>query len=494
MKRLLLLLVLPLVLLAAPAFAVVPSTMSYQGVLMDGTGALVPDGDYSLTFRLYTAPSGGAALWSETHDPVTVSRGGFSVILGSVDPLLTVVPFDLPYWLGITVGGGTELVPRVQLASSPYSLSLRLPFAGGYSSSSPALAIANAGDGPAITADRLLAVGTTSSNGVVRVYENGVVGAEIGDAGGLGAYLHMFDTGGTPTATIEPDGDGNAGFFVINAGPGAFYVDGNNGTGSASVYITGAGSLTCFQTNQTGDVAVLLPDNSVSAAEILDEPGIAQGHVTGIVGVPIGATMGDIVTVTLSTPASGYVVVEACGQHAVGGNATAVSNYAEIQIDETAGGTFDLAHDYISGYYNSTAGTHTGLTFAPISIRRTYYKAAGVYTFRLEAYGTQNVSLSNYIYNPTITATFYPTSYGSVTAAVTPEEASQFSDVQRAVSAGQLPQGTSSEGLLVDLRELELRATQARLQAEQAQRQLIEARLAQQRARAATKPATTQKP
>jgi len=56
---------------------------------------------------------------------------------------------------------------------------------------------------------------------------------------------------------------------------------------------------------------VQLPTSSVSAAEILDEPGVAQGHANGNVPVPIGTTMGDIVTVTLTTPAAGYLVVEA---------------------------------------------------------------------------------------------------------------------------------------------------------------------------------------
>jgi hypothetical protein len=76
---------------------------------------------------------------------------------------------------------------------------------------------------------------------------------------------------------------------------------------------------------------------------------------------------------------------------------------------------------------------------------------------------------------------------------VTPEEASQFSQVQRTVSAGVMPGEGSAEGALVDLRELELRDAEARAQAERAHRQLIEAQLAQQNAKA-PRPATTKKP
>jgi hypothetical protein len=82
---------------------------------------------------------------------------------------------------------------------------------------------------------------------------------------------------------------------------------------------------------------------------------------------------------------------------------------------------------------------------------------------------------------------------------VTPEEASRFSDVQHPATAGQpqlggaLQSAGSSESVLVDLRELELRDAEARAQAERAHRQLIEARLAEQQAKVA-KPATTQQP
>ena len=97
----------------------IPHTVSYQGVLTDANGNAVPDGNVSLTFRLFDLVSGGTALWQETQQ-VAVSKGVFNAILGSSAPLN--VPFDKPYWLGITVGQGTELTPRVALAASPYSL------------------------------------------------------------------------------------------------------------------------------------------------------------------------------------------------------------------------------------------------------------------------------------------------------------------------------------------------------------------------------------
>jgi hypothetical protein len=73
-----------------------------------------------MTFRLYTSASGGTALWTETQN-VTVTAGTYTVLLGSVSTLNTVA-FDQPYFLGVTVGGDTEMTPRQALSSAPYAL------------------------------------------------------------------------------------------------------------------------------------------------------------------------------------------------------------------------------------------------------------------------------------------------------------------------------------------------------------------------------------
>lgn len=100
----------------------IPQTISYQGILTDAGATAIPDGSYNLTFKLYHAATDGTLLWSETQ-AVSVSNGLFNVILGSVNPLN--IPFDDPYWLGITVGGDSEFTPRIELTSSAYSLNAR---------------------------------------------------------------------------------------------------------------------------------------------------------------------------------------------------------------------------------------------------------------------------------------------------------------------------------------------------------------------------------
>ena len=103
----------------------IPETINFQGVLKDASGNVVPDGNYDLTFKIYDAATAGTQLWSETKS-VGVSGGVFSTQLGSVTPIN--LPFDAQYWLGVTVGSGSELSPRTAFSAVPYSrISLTVP-------------------------------------------------------------------------------------------------------------------------------------------------------------------------------------------------------------------------------------------------------------------------------------------------------------------------------------------------------------------------------
>src|SRR5690606_19858106 len=91
------------IVLAAPglALAQIPPTTSVQGLLTDGDGRPL-HGSVDLTLRLYAEPSGGTALWSETHAGVVVTQGRYAVQLGSVTPFASAsLSFDRPLWLGV---------------------------------------------------------------------------------------------------------------------------------------------------------------------------------------------------------------------------------------------------------------------------------------------------------------------------------------------------------------------------------------------------------
>jgi len=104
----------------------IPQTINYQGLIKDAAGVVVPNGDYSLTFKLYDLPSGGSALWNETKT-INVVDGIINTQLGSVTPIPSST-FAATSWLGITVGVGSELSPRIRLTSVPYSfMSMNVP-------------------------------------------------------------------------------------------------------------------------------------------------------------------------------------------------------------------------------------------------------------------------------------------------------------------------------------------------------------------------------
>jgi hypothetical protein len=104
-----------------PASAQIPKQLSYQGVLTDTLGNARPDGQYTMTFRLYSAEDGGSALWTEAKD-LPVKDAIFTTYLGDTTPFPGSITWDTPYWLSIQVGAAPELTPRVKLGSVAYSL------------------------------------------------------------------------------------------------------------------------------------------------------------------------------------------------------------------------------------------------------------------------------------------------------------------------------------------------------------------------------------
>lgn len=122
MKRFLKFILIALVLVIATSVSAigdVPATISYQGILTTNTGSPV-SGSVDVAFEIFTAPTGGSALWTETRTIDPDSTGLFTVILGNLTPIPDSA-FKLPTrWLGITVES-QQLSERIALTSSPFS-------------------------------------------------------------------------------------------------------------------------------------------------------------------------------------------------------------------------------------------------------------------------------------------------------------------------------------------------------------------------------------
>src|SRR5687768_11819333 len=108
-------LTLILLMLGTELYAQAPRAISYQGVLTDKNGVAVPDGNYDLRLVLYPTRTGAVEVYAK-QATVTTQKGVFSVILDSI-PLS--VAFDRQYYLGITIGDGSELDLRTPLTAAP---------------------------------------------------------------------------------------------------------------------------------------------------------------------------------------------------------------------------------------------------------------------------------------------------------------------------------------------------------------------------------------
>ncbi len=99
------------------AQAAINEKINYQGKLTDASDVAVADGNYSIVFSLYTAPTGGTNIWTETQS-VAVTNGLFSVMLGTTTSLSN-VDFNQTLYLGVNVAGDGEMTPRRVLGAVP---------------------------------------------------------------------------------------------------------------------------------------------------------------------------------------------------------------------------------------------------------------------------------------------------------------------------------------------------------------------------------------
>lgn len=104
----------------------VPPSLNIQGRLTDEKG-VNRDGNFAMVFTLYDQPAGGTEKWRRSYLGVQVRNGNFQISLGSPDGKddtnrdLSAIFDGSNRWLGITVVGEPELIPRQQLVTVPHA-------------------------------------------------------------------------------------------------------------------------------------------------------------------------------------------------------------------------------------------------------------------------------------------------------------------------------------------------------------------------------------
>ena len=104
--------------ITAAAFAV-PGYINYQGVLRNSAGDL-QTGTFNMQFKIYSALTGGSALYDSDTGAVSVSNGVYSVELGEIPNPETVFDGTSKY-LEIVVDSET-LSPRLKINTVAYAI------------------------------------------------------------------------------------------------------------------------------------------------------------------------------------------------------------------------------------------------------------------------------------------------------------------------------------------------------------------------------------
>ena len=95
----------------------VPQTFNIHGRLTDSSGTAL-SGTYNLSFKIYDVYSGGTELWSMINRSITTDTSGiYDVVLTDVN-----LNGSDQYYLGISVFPDSEMSPRLNLTSTPYSI------------------------------------------------------------------------------------------------------------------------------------------------------------------------------------------------------------------------------------------------------------------------------------------------------------------------------------------------------------------------------------
>ena len=337
----------------AHAVAGINSQFNFQGRLLNGQGAAVPDGNYNIQFKIYQDGTGTAAgnpggtlKWTESRlnsagKGVQVKNGYLSVELGSVTPFGSSVDWNQDtLWLSINVGntnatctpftscaGDGEMLPMKRLSATPYALNAGM-IEGKHASDF--LQIAQGLQTDVSTNTASIYINKTSTGNFLQYQQAGVDAYAVTNAGDilLGANAnHTISVASSPAGvagksltisagSASAGGAASAGGTLTLQGGNAAGTGNNNGGDVVLAGGTGIGtgrsgvvniSATAFS---AGTNPTCSADCTVSQS-IIDTNGtvIVSASTTGInitLPAPRNATAGRIIYVTTPSGSSDF--------------------------------------------------------------------------------------------------------------------------------------------------------------------------------------------
>ena len=313
---------------------------SLQGMLTTPSGTPIADGAHTIVANVYSTAN-GSVVYTETAT-VNTLKGLFSTMIGAngnAGSKLN-VKAGTDYQLGIAVDGGTELTPKISLASAISALTSKL---AANADSVGGFAVATTNGAKANTLLVLNGAGKIDSSllsGSLVSSINGMTGPiNIQGGGNLGVTMNgntvnlSFTGNGSgglnlPFTQTLNLGQGSTGFSITNTLAGSAATFANTGIGSAlnatattgsaisastagsvtgaatlDLSNTGGTALNAVSTSATGAVMTLKNLSSTATAQLLSAANSAGTQVMGVLAngqTTINASVSNALNVTSS--------------------------------------------------------------------------------------------------------------------------------------------------------------------------------------------------
>ncbi len=238
-----------------------------------------------------------------------------------------------------------------------------------------------------------IGMGTATPANDLHVMDTGTARIRVESAAGQAGISFLSDST-VENVIYSADGFDDLRLFVNGADRLAISSAGNVGIGTnaptGKLHVSGAAN----------DTSVVLPDDSISSAETLEEPGLASDLRVTI------ALTGDETPVTLASrtitvPTDGFVIAHVCSNFSTLGLNLPDTADVTIFLDKT---TSPAA---TSGEYFRTVET---ARIEALSFHAVFSVSAGANAFTLTG---RSQGLGCNAFNPRLTLVFFPTTYGT---------------------------------------------------------------------------------
>ncbi len=358
-----------------------PTAFNYQAVLRNSDGSLKISESLSMTLNLHGGSATGAVLYTETHETATDEFGIVNLAVGSLDP----TAFEALDW------AGTSFFVELVVDGSPLGTTqlLAVPYA---------LYAINGNPGPEGSQGEAGPKGDTGSEGPEgpqgEVGPQGEAGPK-GDTGSEGPEGPQGDKGDKgDTGAQGPEGpQGPAGVIGNNTVGSAHVIDNSLMANDLAPNSVGASELAANSVNG-GDIV----NATISNVDIAAAAGIATSKIFGDAGIEytgegtlkswaVGAYGVQYSTkITMTIPASGYVLVIHTGSCVIGDDrrklSLGVGTSSTAQTFGVSGGRLD--------------GSKSDRFYVPYTTTGVFsVKARSIQTFYATGWGTSVFAIGN---------------------------------------------------------------------------------------------------